>query len=259
MATSATFVPWIKILGENALPRVCKLMERVERLANKSPCPILKVAYLLVNPELAEIAFAINKYKGSRMQPRYSLNEPPNWKHAEKELAMKIAKSNKRITECCAIGNFSPCQYCVMDLKSINVGALIFSNLYWDTPALELAEKLGMKLFYFSNSRLHVLTHSIISSLSRLNIVPIRTHLTRKELPKLDAFNSEEKMTYIRTHKAELTNLLNNLMMEFLNSHESEDDPEMKIRVSKMLSQIDTEQECFRWAKRNVLLRKQPW
>lgn len=260
IATSTVSVPWIEILGESTLSRVSQLMKRVEKLADKSRCPELKVAYLLVNPELEEIAFAINKYKGNGLQRKYSKNEPPNWMHAEKELALKIAHSHIKVTEFCAIGNFSPCQYCVVDLKTIGVGAIIFSNLYWDTPALELAEKLGIKLFYFSNSRLHVLTHPVISSLGNLKIVPVKKHHGRKELPRLDTFISEEeKLTYLRMHKAEIRNMLNVLMVEFLRNYRSIDDPEIKIRVSKMLSQIDTEQECLRWAKMNVILRKQPW
>jgi len=250
---------WNDILQESAILRVKQLMKRVEQLACKSQCPELKVAYLLIDKNLNEVTFAVNKYKSKEWQRKHPKDQLANWLHAEKQLALRTVQSHVKITEFCAIGNFSPCRYCVLDLNTIGVRAIVFSNLYWDTPALELAEKLGMKLFYFSGSKLHFLTHSVILGLSGLNITPIKKY-DNEEMLNLDtSICEEERNAYTKTHGAELINLLNILLTEFLKNDQRLKGVYMETKISKLLSQVDTEQECLRWAKRNIILRRQPW
>ena len=249
--------PWLTETS-NDLPRISRLMERVERLADESGCPELKVGYIAVDPRLKEVASATNKCERQNLL----WNEPPNSTHAERELKLEIdrLRMNQRIadTELCAVGRFSPCRYCVKDLESVRVRAIIFRNLYWDTYALELAEQLGTKIVYFSDLGLSILPHSVIMGLSDLNIEPTRTHPHENKLWAQDSTTSRRESSYIWSHKENLISTLNLLLTDFLRNHQNLADPAFSIRVSKMRAQIETEQECIRWAKMNIILTKHP-
>jgi deoxycytidylate deaminase len=247
---------WNEILLESAFARVEHLKERVDLLAQESLCSELKVAFLLVDRNLSEIAHGINK--SERNQAKGLQHQPPNWLHAEKVLATQVIQKGIKSDDSCVIGGFSPCRYCVMDLKQIGVKAIVFSNLYWDTPALELSENLGMQLFYFSGSKIHLLTHSTISGLSRLNIIPVKKNLSEKCNPHNLTYE-EEKDRYLGNRRSELSEVLNTLLMMFIKDEKTIKDPPLQTKILKLLSQVETEQECIRLARINIILRKQPW
>lgn len=233
--------------------RVKQLTQYVEELASTSKSPDLQVAYMLTSLNGREIAAAVNKPESKEL---HGTKRIPNLLHAEKQLTLEVTRNHVERGEFYAIGNYSPCRYCVADLRSIGVVAIIFQNLYWDTPALEFAEKLGMSLLYFSGRELHVLSHSVIMTLSELNIAPLDRR-NRENKPTQD--RDSVKSLYVRAHKESLTELLNMLLIELLSRCQRMDDLSTKVKISRIVSQIDTEQRCLSWAMKNVLLAKQPW
>lgn len=241
----------------NVLSKINNLVKRANLLAQGSECPYLKVGYIAVDSEYKEVASAINKYRKNRLLLNSS-NGPMNLLHAERELKKKIEKQAIEYTGLCAIGSHSPCQYCVVDLKSVGVETIVFSNLYWDTHALELAEQLGMNLLYSTSLGLSKIPSQVISGLSDLNITPQKNHTGRSKIINQDLVFSQRKMSYIKSHREGLIQLLNQMLMDFLRNSQNLDDSLFRTRVLKMRSQIDTEQECLRWAKMNVILTKHP-
>lgn len=243
-------------------PLIKQYVAKVNYYSRRSHCSV-KVAYIFVDFSFKEIAYGINGTQKDLDNGSITARRGRDCElHAEE--ALEHAVKNLDVTsEGYAIGNFSPCMKCVPRLKKIGVKGILFTNLFWDIQAIDFAHKLNIDLWFYHDNQLFFLTPNVIAHLSKYKIKPIVNHVYKKKInDSITVENRRQIEEYIITHREELKKLLNTLLVKLLVVHQIDQGQTSQTFctwISKILSQIDTEQTCLRWAQSNMILRKAPW
>ena len=147
--------------NESKWHKVSQIMDKIDSLASTSPCPKLKVAYVLIDLLYNILVYATNGYEENG-EPCSKTGEDHHCVHAEISLIRKIRDRRLSVDNCIFVGNYNPCPNCMNEIVNLGIKEVVFKEYFHDLNGLLIAKKNGVKSTLFSEFRLVELTEELL-------------------------------------------------------------------------------------------------